>query len=441
MAVTGNREPLISWRRSCFVLIALLFLVLVVNSLPRGRSTSSTPLTSPSMQRTRIFSFGNVTADNEAVDGLSDAECTAEFPQLFADIDRAVSYWKKENHIISATDIDITHVKTCMRILIHNNELRILESKHAVDPMGSSPDRALGVLHLIQRALDASMAAGETLPTVELALNFEDDAKFPAEVSDTHSFIAAARTIGDESHQRIWLMPNFDMWYYKPTGSFGDAKRDAMRHDHPFAQKIPKIVWRGNPSFNPEIRQGLMDVTQGKDWADVASAQIMENWMSVDDFCKYAMTVYTEGVTYSGRLKFLMNCKSLLFAHDGLYVTHYSHLLQRDGPEQNYVAVKRDWSDLDEQVKFYLAHQDEAEKIISTSLKTFRSRYTTRAATSCYIRKLIKGYGEVAFTPVTTVPTSDSKGMRLRGEAYEKFMDKPQDLDYEHMVVQRVTEL
>jgi hypothetical protein len=427
MAVTGNREPLISWRRSCFVLLAILFLTFVVNSLPRTKSVASTP---PSSIK---YKFGDAKADLEGVDGLTDAQCDAQFPELYSDIDRAATYWKQTGHKITASDVDISEVKTCMRILIHNNELRILESKHAVDPMGSSPDRALGVLHLFQRALDASMAAGEELPTVELALNFEDASEPPEAAGDTHTFLAAARTIGKESHERIWLMPNFDFWYYKPTGSFSDAKRDAMQHDAPLASKIGKIVWRGNPSFNEEIRGGLIEKTTGKDWADVASVQSSEHWMKVDEFCKYAMTVYTEGVTYSGRLKFLMNCDSLLFAHDAAYQTHYSHLLKRDGPQQNYIAVKRDWSDLEDKVNHYLTHPEEAETIVANSLQTFRSRYITRAATSCYIRRLIRRYGDVSEAPEVHVAMKGRSGVRLRGYSYEKFMDKPQDLNFEDL--------
>lgn len=429
MTVTGNREPLISWRRLCFFLGALLFLVVVINSLPRTRQDNL----ETSGPAALAYNFGNASADNEVVDGLTDRQCTETFPELYQDIDRAVAHWKRIGHTINAADVDITDAKTCMRILIHRNELRILESKHAVDPMGSSPDRALGVLHLFQRALDASMAAGEELPTVEIALNFEDDADQLGSAGDTKTFFAAARTLGKESHERIWLMPNFDFWYYKPTGSFSDAKRDAMQHDGAFANKIPQIVWRGNPSFNPDIRGGLIDATKGKDWANVASVSASENWMSVDDFCKYAMTVYTEGVTYSGRLKFLMNCESLLFSHEPKYETHYSHLLKREGAEQNFVSVKRDWSDLEQKVQHFLQNPEQAESVIANSLATFRSRYTTRAATSCYIRRLIKRYGEVSFRPETTVPTKDNNRVKLRGYAYEKFMDKPADLNFERL--------
>lgn len=199
--------------------------------------------------------------------------------------------------------------------------------------------------------------------------------------------------------------------------------------------QIPKIVWRGNPDFN-HIRESLIDVTRGKDWADVMSIHELKDgiWMRIDEFCKYAITVYTEGFTYSGRLKFLMNCHSLLFVHEEVeYRTHYSHLLVTDGPQQNCVTIKKDWSDLEEKVKWYLDHPEESERIITNSLMTFRSRYTTRAATSCYIRRLIRGFSEVAWTPETHVPMNDwdEEGMRLRGRSYEKFFHESEDGNFE----------
>ncbi|KAK4497815.1 hypothetical protein PRZ48_010469 [Zasmidium cellare] len=432
MAVTGNRESWLSWRRGCFLLIGILVLTFLFSAAPHKASipllqgpghSSSKPATSPS------FSFGTATADNEAIDGLTDAQCAAEFPDLFADIDRAVAYWNGKSHTITDKETDISDSRAAIRILIHENELRILESKQSVDRMKAAPDRALGTLHLIQRALDASMAAGERLPTVEVTLNFQDG----VDPGETHSFWTFARHVEKESHQRLWLMPNFDFWYYEHTGTFSDAKRDAMQRDAAFTSKIQQAVWRGNPDFNPELRGALVEVARGKDWADVGSVHEVERWMTVDEFCKYAMTIHTEGVTYSGRLKFLMNCQSLLIVHELDYETHYSHLLVKEGPEQNYVSVKRDWSDLEAKVTWYLDHPQEAEKIIANSLETFRSRYTTRAATSCYIRRLIQSYGEVAWTPETHVPMKDGEGVRLRGYAYEKFMDRPEDADFEEM--------
>lgn len=106
---------------------------------------------------------------------------------------------------------------------------------------------------------------------------------------------------------------------------------------------------------------------------------------------------------------------------------YFYHLLEATGPNQNYVAVKRDWSDLEEKVKYYLDHPEEAERIIANSLATFRDRYLTRAADSCYTRKLIRGYANVSFTPDIHRPGTEGSRM-LRGDAFEMFMQNPHDI-------------
>lgn len=430
MSMSGDRSSLFTWRRLCILQFGLLLTIFVFNILPRTSFDSVRPL--PLGTATKA-SHETIT-DYDTQDSLDEEECLSHFPEQAFEIERALNYWQGNNHIISADDLTVNPDGAGMRIIIHENEMRILESRHAVDPIMSSPDRALGVLHLFQRALDTAMALGERLPTVEINFNFRDDAEPPNAPGNTHSYWSFARTIGNPSHDRAWLMPNFDFWFYGPTGSFGDAKRKAMQHDAPYSNKIPKVVWRGNAGFNEGVRGSLVDVSTNKSWADIKHVSFNEDppvAMDPDQFCKYAMTVYTEGVTYSGRLKFLMNCQSLLLVHEPEYATHYSHLLQATGPQQNYVLVKRDWSDLEEKVKHYLAHPAEAETIIENSLRTFRSKYTTRAALSCYIRRSIHAYGSVSYTPEIHKPMINGDGQQLRGVSYEQFLDKPADRSFE----------
>ncbi|PPJ58846.1 hypothetical protein CBER1_09259 [Cercospora berteroae] len=124
-----------------------------------------------------------------------------------------------------------------------------------------------------------------------------------------------------------------------------------------------------------------------------------EHQLTVDQFCAYRYAIHTEGISYSGRLSFLLNCDSLPIVHDLIWTTHYYHLLVPSGPKQNYIPAKRDWSDLEEKVQYYIDHPDEADLIRKNSIKTFRGKYRTRAATSCYFRKLIREYAKISFTP------------------------------------------
>jgi hypothetical protein len=300
-------------------------------------------------------------------------------------------------------------------------------------------ERGLGILHLLHRALKSASAGGETLPTIEAAILLQD-VSYPPTENGTHSFWTWARPYhdihfnrtttweGKEVHyerywwdktfQRVWIIPNFDFWYTRSIGNYDECLEQAKLHDD--TDKIPKIVWRGTEWVNPDIRDVLVNVTKGKSWADVmySDTRTHEHHLSINDMCKYAMTVHTEGFSYSGRLTHLLHCNSLPFVHELDYTTHYYHLLKASGPDQNYVAVKNDFSDLEEKVLYYLSHPAEAQSIIANHVSTFRDLYLTSQATSCYLIRLIQQYATVAFTPDTTV---------VRGRDYESFVANPED--------------
>jgi hypothetical protein len=139
------------------------------------------------------------------------------------------------------------------------------------------------------------------------------------------------------------------------------------------------------------------------------------------------MTIHTEGVSYSGRLKYLLNCNALPISHELEWTAQYYHLLVKEGPRQNYVEVKKDWSDLEETVLYYLQHPEERRRIVENHLRTFREKYFTRAALSCYLRRLVQQYALVAFEP-DVLKEVDGK-MVLRGRSFEQFIDRPEDFD------------
>lgn len=56
--------------------------------------------------------------------------------------------------------------------------------------------------------------------------------------------------------------------------------------------------------------------------------------------------VHTEGISYSSRLKHLLNCNSITIVHDLKFLEFFYKLLVADGPDQNYVAIRRDFFDL-----------------------------------------------------------------------------------------------
>ena len=168
--------------------------------------------------------------------------------------------------------------------------------------------------------------------------------------------------------------------------------------------KIPKLVWRG-ATMGLRLRDQLLEVSAGKSWADVVALDwhnkesITNDLKSMPEHCQYKYLAHTEGNSYSGRLKYLQACRSVVIAHKMDWIQHYYPLMHSSGPDQNYVEVDRDFDKLETTILDLEKHDREAERIASNSVKTFRERYLTPAAEACYWRYLIHGWAEVSFQP------------------------------------------
>lgn len=111
--------------------------------------------------------------------GLSWAQCDAAFPDLYFEVDRAVSVWQKREHTISQDDIEISWRRdAAFQVLIHDNQLRILQTKNTWQNDGYRK-RTLYVLSQLHRALLGAAAAGEAVPNVEFAVTVDDISLIP----------------------------------------------------------------------------------------------------------------------------------------------------------------------------------------------------------------------------------------------------------------------
>lgn len=135
------------------------------------------------------------------------------------------------------------------------------------------------------------------------------------------------------------------------------------------------------------------------------------------------------GNSWSGRLRYLHNCLSVPIIHDLDYIAHYYPLLKASGPHQNYIPVRRNFSDLESQMAHQLANPKDSAKIAQESVATFRDRYLTPAAEACYWRRMFKRWSEVqAFETKLweDVKIDDTKGKtsmqkKIRGVSFERW--------------------
>ncbi|KAB8224242.1 glycosyl transferase family 90-domain-containing protein [Aspergillus novoparasiticus] len=349
---------------------------------------------------------------------LNATQCQIFFPGLFEDVHRAQAFWSAK-HGISMHDLNGIHLMDGMaRAAIVNGQLYVI-STHA---RGDDHRRKiLGILGSIHRAL-ASGPSTSALSNTEFIFSVED--KVDDVASPHHPLWVLARK---PDEQAVWLMPDFGFWAWehgKVDGKIGPYTQvvDRIRHKEvPWEEKEAKLVWRGKLSFAAKMRRALLEAARNQPWADVKEIVWKDktNFISMEDHCRYRFIAHVEGRSYSASLKYRQACGSVVVAHKLQYIQHHHYLLVSSGPDQNFVEVERDFSDLPAKMQALLDDPASAERIANNSITTFRDRYLTPAAESCYWRELLNQWTAASRHITDAISPSE---FVLRGIRYESFL-------------------
>ncbi|KAJ5775113.1 uncharacterized protein N7511_000124 [Penicillium nucicola] len=350
---------------------------------------------------------------NEALDQM---QCRAAFPGLFEDIARGGNFWSSHGGL-SIAELDSIPVEQGMaRAFISNGELYVVSARSKGE---DHRRKILGTLSSIHRALAADPERASRRD-IEFVFSVEDlvedvtNGDWPVWVF--------SRT---PTEQGVWLMPDFSFWAWDNPknyiGPYDQVVDRIQRFDIPWEEKRPQLVWRGKPSFAPKLRRALMEAARGKPWGDVKQVDWTTggNVLKMEDHCSYMFIAHVEGRSYSASLKYRQACNSVIVAHKLQYIQHHHYLLVADGPNQNYVEVERDFSDLAEKIEPLVENTERAQLIAKNSVTTFRQRYLTPAAEACYWRVLLDGYAGVWNS---TVQQWSEKMHHERGLRYESFV-------------------
>ncbi|KAE9971376.1 hypothetical protein BLS_004464 [Venturia inaequalis] len=387
------------------VALAAAFVSLVLFLFTHYNAPSTTISLKPEAEEPAIFSpkLYNPDVEGWSFDpsrdsrnlGLTDEQCEIAFPKLYTELDRARDHIGKssvghEQIQIWRDDKPFPHGQA--HVLIHSGQMYIVDYKEGACERA----RAVAGLSNLYRAIVAHPDP-TTIPNAEFIIDIEDT---PTEGVPDDRIVWAWNRPKNESN--TWVMPDFDGWAFPHAdlGSYISFRQRLQFYEKPFEEKDARAVWRG--AMNNPVRHALMAASRDKEWADV---QVMTNEtrMHMAEFCAYQFPIHTEGNTWSGRLRYLQNCNSISIIHDLAYMAHYYDLLQPDGPDQNYIHVQSDWSDLEEKIEWYRGHPLEARRVADNSVNTFRGRYLTPAAEACYWRRMIRNWAEVQdFEPQAT---------------------------------------
>jgi hypothetical protein len=229
-------------------------------------------------------------------------------------------------------------------------------------------------------------------------------------------------------------MPDFNGWAssdWDKVGGYRAFREKSKKYLTPFKTKTQKLLWRGQLDVGMKvstIRKALLEVSKDQPWSDVGEfrwgGKGKSGPIDMEKHCEWQFLAHTEGNSWSGRLRNLVNCNSAIIIHNPLeWMAHFYPILKPDGPEQNYIAVKNDWSDLPEKMDYYLKHQEEAERIAEQGRRTFRDRYMTPAAEACYIRRMIYEWAKVQQWEPKLY--KDDEQEHMRGFSWERFSWRP----------------
>ena len=363
-------------------------------------------------------------------EGLSQGQCDVAFPGLYEDINLGKRYWGDAGNI-TASEIDkIKLVNGMTRAMIYNGQLYIIATKSKAEDHRRKIVAALSSIH---RAL-AGYPERRSLPNLEFVFSIEDKAEDVNGVD--HPIWVLARKATEE---KLWLMPDFGYWAWdnminnenNEIGPYDEVVEKAMEveADLPFLRKEPKLVWRGKLSFAPKLRRALLDKARGHEWSDVKEVNwnVRQNYLTLEDHCKYQFIAHAEGRSYSASLKYRQACHSVPVIHKLQYIQHHHYLLVDRGPRQNFIEVDRDFPDLEEKMSRLLEDPTKALSTADNNVKTFRERYLTQAAEACYWRALWRGYAEVSEAPPSLWTIQNGGKKVKRGMRYETFMLLPSE--------------
>ncbi|PYI09655.1 hypothetical protein BO78DRAFT_394838 [Aspergillus sclerotiicarbonarius CBS 121057] len=359
--------------------------------------------------------------------GLSDTQCRLAFPKLFIELDKSAS--QREGSRITFKELDSLEVEDGMvRGIVDRGELHIVD----FGAMPATFTRGKATLHALHRAL-ASFPDRGSLPSIEFVLTTEDYSNNEGPIWSYSK---------RDEQENVWLMPDFGYWSWPEVkiGPYKEIRRRIAAVDDgevtidgkftpglSFQDKKKQVAWRGSVATNPEIRGKLLKAAQGRSWASIRvidwddENDVRFNLLPMEEYCQYMFLAHAEGRSFSGRGKYLLNCRSVVVSHKLVWREAHHAALIASGPEANYVEVERDFSDLDRKMAFLIDNPEAAQRIAENAVKTFRDRYLTPAAESCYWRHLIRQYASSCeFEPV--LYTQENGKRQPRGVPFESWV-------------------
>lgn len=305
------------------------------------------------------------------------------------------------------------------RVVIYNNEVYLRTYRQ------SDFTRSQAALHLLHLAVVTSR---ERLPNVEFCINLVDWGSRGKFSLDRAPYL-----------EDVWLMPDYG-WFAWPehVGAYKDYRRRAAKveQDIGWSGKIDKLFWRGSMKVGTADRESMKQMSDGHDWSDALEVNWGDgasNAVTMEDHCRWKFHGFPEGNTYSGRLRYLQNCRVVIVTHPPRWIQHWTHLYNADprSDDQNIVYLDpapadapgvlvhdergnefRDatWHNLPRTMDWLLHDDARAKLIADNQWNLFREKSvlfaTSGALRRCGGHSLTLACNQWALAPALTPPTN-----------------------------------
>ena len=187
-------------------------------------------------------------------------------------------------------------------------------------------------------------------------------------VPDEPTFVKS-RPIAGDNRNSVLLKLNSVRHFYRVK----DPRR--------YADKQDALVWRG--AAHQPHRMRFLQRCQSSRHCDIgatdnkaSTAAFRKPFMSIERQLDYKFIFSIEGNDVATNLKWIMASNSLCFMQRPMYETWFMEGTLISG--YHYVQVKDDFSNLDSQIEYYLAHPDEAQAIIRNANRYVAGFYNAR---------------------------------------------------------------
>ncbi|GAA5856218.1 hypothetical protein JCM8547_000827 [Rhodosporidiobolus lusitaniae] len=322
---------------------------------------------------------------------LTHDQCDAAFPLLWPEVNRTVEMFENRPRRKGITLADIEEVNE-----FDGSRVAVVDGQMYVKRWNpESKRRSEAILASLQTAIKTSP---EPFPDVEFVFRCTDNL-------GTGARFGLTKQRGEE----MWLLPDFgfESWPEPRVLGWQDARRKAMEIDSTLTwrDKETKLFWRGAYLGAP-LREQLGELAAKQSWGDVGTidwgAGAVER-INMEDHCRKKFLADVDSHSYSGRLKYILLCRSVVVSHNKRWIQHFHGALdgKKGSPTQNWVELEEEnWKGLEGEMERLIADEADSERIAQNGIESLRDRYLTPASIACYWRRILKEYAALQrFTP------------------------------------------